>query len=169
MVLPLVCRQRRRVTVVKIGLALTLICGSLALGLRWRGDEQRRERGKVVFFGNADLPGRLAGHATALPRFASRCMNCHQTLDAVPVSPAEASRGLLPVVSKTFAAPLDRTWLSVPRSRHGGPPTAYDPASLCRLLRTGVDAGHVMVSTVMPRYDVSDAQCGDLHAYLTSQ
>ncbi len=63
---------------------------------------------------------------------------------------------------------LTAQYLSVPRSRRGGPPSAYDATRLCLLLRTGRDAADVLVPTTMPRYAVTDAQCADLWAFLGS-
>jgi mono/diheme cytochrome c family protein len=148
---------RRRCAWIGVVFAVLLVGG---LGAQAWDDARGRERGRAVFFGATGLPARLAGHAVPLPSLATRCVNCHQAIDAA--SPAAAG-------GRPFATPLDRARLAFPRSRHGGPPTAYDLASLCALLRTGVDAGHVVVSTVMPRYQVSDAGCGDVHAYLMSR
>ena len=55
-----------------------------------------------------------------------------------------------------------------PRSRRGGPPSAYDAASLCELLREGIDPAWVMVRQEMPRYAATDAQCIALWAFLVS-
>ena len=43
--------------------------------------------------------------------------------------------------------------------RRGGPPSRYDPASFCQLLRTGIDPASVMVDKAMPRYTLTDQQC----------
>lgn len=139
-------------------------------GQAWHG-QQQRERGRAAFREGTDLQGRLAGHAVPLPILASRCINCHEALNSAPSgssagrSASEARRA----IAKPFAAPLDRQWLTLPRSRHGGPPTAYNATALCELLRRGVDPGHVMISTAMPRYAVSDARCADLYVYLKSR
>ena len=177
-------RRPRIIVVMAVLLVVALVL--VALGARWWHGVQRRERGQAIFEGSADLSGRLAGHSMPLPRLATRCMNCHETVDAAPAASAAsvsaststsatatatalATAAAEPVIRKTLATPLNRVGLSTRQSRHGGPPTRYDIASLCRLLRRGVDAGQVVISTVMPRYDALDAQCADLHAYLVSR
>lgn len=70
--------------------------------------------------------------------------------------------------TEPYAVALTRDSLLGLRTRRGGPPSAFDEASLCRLLRTGVDPAQVLISTTMPRYTVSDVQCRQLMAYLLS-
>ncbi|RZM00732.1 MAG: hypothetical protein EOP73_15405 [Variovorax sp.] len=101
------------------------------------------------------LRGRLAGHPDDLPPAATRCVNCHAIGEA-PGRPATATFGPL-------LGPATLAW-ALPR--RGGPPSRYDAASLCRLLREGIDPAWVMVDAAMPRYAVSDAQCEALWARL---
>lgn len=104
--------------------------------------------GAAVVAGAAVLRGRLAGHPEALPPEATRCVNCHTT-----------GAGAGPAGTAAFGPSLDPVTLARPASRRGGPPSRYDAASLCRLLREGIDPAWVMVDAAMPRYEVSDAQC----------
>jgi hypothetical protein len=50
--------------------------------------------------------------------------------------------------------------------RRGGPPSAFDRDTFCRLLRTGVDPAWVVVDVSMPRYALSDEQCHALWTHL---
>jgi hypothetical protein len=52
-------------------------------------------------------------------------------------------------------------------SRRGGPPSRFDEAKLCRLLRTGIDPVSIVVAQSMPLYDLSDDDCHALWTYLT--
>jgi hypothetical protein len=139
-------------------------------------------RGQALFQGDAALPASLAGHVQALPTAATRCVNCHGASDtgaaaraannafgagagAEAGAGAGAGGGALP---RTPPA-LGRAGLAVPRVRRGGPPSAYDAAALCTLLRSGVDPAQVVIPGAMPRYGASDAQCADLWAYLVAQ
>lgn len=126
---------------------------------------------------------RLAGHVEPLPAEAWRCINCHGLGGSEPpraagdatetpvagVAAVAASGAIrLPAPARAYAAALNRASLLEPRSRRGGPPSIFDQAGLCRLLRTGVDPAHVLISTTMPRYTLSDLQCRQLMAYLVS-
>lgn len=140
-------------------------------------------RGRALFGGQTDLRGRLAGHELPLPVLATRCANCHESsltagrtqplgLGTVPAPTPSAPQGA-PRGSWTSALaqapPLLRAQdLITQRSRRGGPPSAYDTQRLCLLLRSGRDAADVLVSTTMPRYEVTDAQCADLWAFLST-
>ncbi len=147
----------------RLGVALSVLVGFASMVYGWLNTEHQRERGRAAFHGDSTLSGRVVGHSIALPRQASRCQNCHETRAGAPLSAGGNGNA---VGGEPFAAPLDRKWLRSPRSRHGGPLTTYDTAAFCTLLRTGVDPGHVMISPLMPRYDISDGQCADLLTYL---
>lgn len=128
----------------------------------------RTARGNSIFHGEIVVPGRLEGHDTPLPAMATRCSNCHEARNVAPAGSA-ANTGVPAAAGASYAAPLNRAWLSTDRSRRGGPPTHYRPADLCALLRTGIDPGHIILPTIMPRYEISDMQCADLWAYLVSR
>lgn len=108
------------------------------------------DRGAALFNGGTPRPARLAGHDDELPPQATRCSNCHGDTDSL--GPA-----------------LGSVHLARPAARRGGPPSRYDEASLCRLMRDGVDPTWVLVDRTMPRYAVSDADCDDLWRYLSSR
>lgn len=137
-------------------IALALTASVAGLWLKQRQTEQQRARGQALFTGEAALPGRLAGHATALPTQATRCINCHASDATAPPGPP------------TLGPPLTRQRLVSMQSRRGGPASRFDAASLCRALRSGVDPAQVLLPTSMPRYEATDAQCADLWAHLES-
>ena len=144
----------RRALVLLAGAALAT--SAVGLWLKHRHAEQQRARGEALFVGSAALPGRLAGHATALPTQATRCINCHSSdATATPAAP-------------TLGPPLTGQRLASMQSRRGGPATRFDAASLCRALRSGVDPAQILLPTSMPRYDATEAQCADLWAHLVS-
>lgn len=112
-------------------------------------------RGDRLFHGREALTGRIRGHDEDLPAEALRCSNCH-----------ESQSGKLAGV----AAPhIDRSLLLVYRQRRGGPPSRYDAASFCKMLRTGVDPVFVVVAREMPIYDLDEAQCNSLWIFLTEE
>jgi mono/diheme cytochrome c family protein len=84
------------------------------------------------------------------------CANCH--------SAKSTSR-----LSGSPAPQLNSALLLEMRQRHGGPPSRYNQAAFCRLLRTGSDPAYVLVAREMPAYDVSDDQCASLWLYLSGQ
>lgn len=143
-----------------------LALGAAVAGGYWLWQQNARvAEGEALFRGEAGLTGSLAGQSQALPSLATRCSNCHETHQPVPLVDQASS----PVSARTYASPLSAMWLEQARLRHGGPQTRYDARSLCQLLRTGVDPAMIMVSTVMPRYQATDAQCAALWTYLTSR
>lgn len=138
-----------------LALALAL-CGSAALA----DDAPSTARGRQVFEGDAAVSARIAGQDFALPTEASRCVNCHGAARVgAASSPADAQR---------IGPALTAATLGKPTHRRGGPPSRYDAASLCRLLRTGVDPAHVMILRTMPRYEISDNDCQSLWLRLTA-
>lgn len=127
------------------GLLLAGLAAAAAAGA-WRGQAE----GAELFDGRRPLVARIAGHDEALPAQASRCSNCHA--------------GTSPVGGE-----LSATTLASARPRRGGPPSRYDAARLCRLLREGIDPAHVMVPREMPRYTIDDAACEAMWAHLSRQ
>ncbi|HJS05678.1 MAG TPA: hypothetical protein VJ832_19535 [Variovorax sp.] len=144
----------------KLGLPM-----ALAFAIAWpacRANDGAREapqasvaRGARLFDGTEALAGTLSGHSTPLPVEATRCIQCH------------SGPGKSTAVTSDFAPPLGRRQLREARARRGGPPIAYEQASFCRTLRTGVDPGHIVLPRAMPRFDADDAQCAALWDYLT--
>lgn len=107
--------------------------------------------GVALFAGAQPLSARLRGHDETLPAFAARCANCH------------VSQG----TNSSLAPILDRGSLTQLRSRRGGPASAFETDSFCRLLRTGIDPKDVLVASPMPVYHIADEQCAALWAFLT--
>jgi hypothetical protein len=110
------------------------------------------ERGGRIYGGAVALAAHLRGHEEALPGGASRCVNCHAGADT------SAAR---------FAPALTSSFLRTPRARRGGPASAYDLASFCRVLRSGIDPMQIVLPQAMPRFELSDADCAALWAFLT--
>lgn len=133
-----------------------------SIGSVHAADESTAARGRQLFSGEAALPARIAGQDFALPVNASRCVNCH----AAKAAPAGASPAL--AETQRVGPPLTRALLTEPARRRGGPPSRYDAASLCALLRTGVDPAYVIVPRTMPRYEISDADCRALWLHLSA-
>jgi hypothetical protein len=121
-------------------------------------DRQEAQRGRQLFFGEVPLAARIEGHSMTLPTQASRCSNCH-TLAAVAALAQ-------PAASQPIGGSLAADRLTAAVSRRGGPPSRFDKGSLCRLLRTGVDPAFVIIPKVMPRYELADADCDALWAFL---
>jgi hypothetical protein len=143
----------------ELALALSL------MGSAHAADDATAARGRQLFTGEAALPARIVGQDFALPVDASRCINCHAAVSAA--APAAASSAL--AATQRVGPPLTRALLTEPTRRRGGPPSRYDAASLCALLRTGVDPAYVIVPRTMPRYDISDADCRSLWLHLTAE
>jgi hypothetical protein len=139
--------------------AILVTFALLALG-NWRlmthENAKQQQRGEAIFRGETSVAGRLIGHDLALPTLATRCVNCHEA----PSTP----QGKVP-----FALPLTSQRLQTAQSRRGGPPSTFDAGRLCTLLRSGTDPAQVIISTTMPRYDITDAQCDDLWVFLTTR
>lgn len=122
--------------------------------------------GHDLFHGQRPLAGRIRGHADALPAEALRCVNCHarQPTPAPPLGDPRISLRR----SGSFGPVLDAAWVAGERSRRGAPPTTYDAARLCVALREGLDPAQVQLSRTMPLFELSDADCRGLWAYLVS-
>ena len=120
------------------------------------GDGPERERGRRLFAGELPAAGHIKGHTETLPSDASRCANCHTARGAAASAPTSA-----------FGPALSRATLLASLSRRGGPPSRFDEAKLCRLLRTGIDPVSIVVAQSMPLYDLSDDDCHALWTYLT--
>ena len=118
------------------------------------------QRGLQLYAGAAPLQGTITGHAAPLPPAATRCINCHALGTAGPARAASAP--------SSFGPLLTRERLTQRIARRGGPPSAYDEAAFCRLLRTGIDPAYVLIPRDMPRYEITDADCRGLWLYLTS-
>lgn len=108
--------------------------------------------GRSMFFGGGPLQGAILGHPEALPQQLAACANCHTGA----VGPKSAS----------FGPRLDGSRMTEMRGRRGGPPSAFTPASFCRMLRTGVDPASILITRQMPRYTLDDNQCLGLWRYL---
>ncbi len=110
-------------------------------------------QGAALWSGDLPLTARIAGHDHALPPRAARCINCHG-----------GATGGDPLAGT--APQLTARYLREPVARRGGPPSRYDAATFCTLLRTGVDPTSVLLPRHMPRYTISDAECAALWNHL---
>jgi hypothetical protein len=114
------------------------------------------KRGEAMFLGKEPLVGAIRGHRSNLPPEVVRCRNCH-------------NRGEQKASPQASAPPIGRSLLLNLQRRRGGPPSSYDAASFCKLLRTGVDPAYILISRVMPVYVVDDAQCESLWEFLVER
>lgn len=156
-------RPRQRVSLAGAGLAALVVAGALF----WSGERawpaQAGLQGAALWRGTLPLTARIAGHAHALPPVAARCINCHGGESGASASASAAGRDPL-----DGAAPvLTARHLREPTARRGGPPSRYDAAAFCTLLRTGVDPASVLLPRHMPRYEITAADCDALWIHLT--
>lgn len=135
-------------------LAAALLLLAVFAGAATQHDRADAKRGALLYHGKETLKARLSGHGDVLPAQMGRCANCH--------SPAKSER-----TAETFAPILTRDWLLQSRPRHGGPAYAYTQESFCNTVRTGIDPDYIILSRVMPRFEISQDQCQALWAYLT--
>ena len=117
--------------------------------------------GEQIYLGQRPLVARIAGHEHSLPAEASRCVNCHRA--AAPAAQGSAALS----DTQAFGPPLTPALLTEPARRRGGPPSRYELASFCRLLRTGVDPAYVIIPSAMPRFEISIPDCAALWTYLS--
>ena len=132
----------------RLALVLLLMLAAGVAARQWRLhlDVQRGH----TLYREGVLRARLAGDDSALPGLATRCSNCHE-----------------PNAQGAFAPVLNAATLTQAQARRGGPPSHYDEASLCKLLREGIDPAWVQIPRVMPRYEIDDQDCKALWRYLT--
>ena len=112
-----------------------------------------RARGEAIFMGRQPVSGRIRGHESDLPAEVVACRQCHT--------------GVAPDGGASAAPRLDRALLLQPLQRRGGPPSVYDAASFCKVLRTGIDPAFVLIDRIMPTYRLADAECTALWQYVT--
>jgi hypothetical protein len=132
--------------VVSVAVAAGLIA---AIG-HWQERTRWQEAGQALYDGRRPLAARLVGHDRDLPPQATVCANCHSGSSAI-------------------AAALTPERLTRPLPRRGGPPSRYDEAAFCRLLRSGVDPAWVMLPRAMPRYTMGNRQCRELWLALSTR
>ncbi len=127
----------------------------IAYGVASHRPGARVDLGARLFDGREALDATLADHAIPLPSGSVRCSQCH-------VGPAGNAAGETP----KLGPPLNRA-LRDALPRRGGPPAAYELATFCRTLRTGIDPSHVVLPRSMPRFAIDDVRCEALWTYLT--
>jgi hypothetical protein len=128
-----------------IALVAVLAAGSV-LAIQWR----ERAVGRELFDGTRTLNAHLDGHGDSLPPMASRCTNCHAG-------------------AQMIGGVIDETTLTRPVARRGGPPSRYDEAAFCKLLRTGIDPAWVLLPRAMPRYRLDNDECSSLWTYVSNR
>ncbi len=148
------------------GLALTLTLASVLALQRGKATDPAVEAGKALFTGNVALKAHMVGHDTDLPPAAVRCANCHSRQAAPPGAAAPTAASARP--RDIYAAPLSYAALLEKRPRRGGPPSRYDLAAFCRVLRDGIDPASVMVAQTMPRYRLTEQECHELWTFAIS-
>jgi hypothetical protein len=120
--------------------------------------------GRALFYGGRPLVAHIAGQAWELPPSAVACSNCHQP--APSPGPGADLPGGGPL---SFGPPLTRAALTEAHGRRGGPPSAYDRNKLCRAMREGIDPALVIIPQTMPRYLLTEEQCGAIWAFLLAR
>ena len=137
-----------------LGLAVLAIAALQARALN------EADLGERAFDGRIPLVARIVGHEAALPPLTAACANCHLP-NRMPAGPDGAATG------ETSLGPrLTRSGLTTSVPRRGGPPSRFDEAAFCRLLRTGEDPAGVLLPRAMPRYEIDDAGCARLWRHL---
>ena len=121
------------------------------------GANTSAQRGEALFRGQEALSGRIRSHEDALPPEAIRCVNCH----GLQAPASGSTRRLL----GSYAPRLNSALLLEFHQRRGGPPSRYDEAAFCKLLRTGVDPAQIVIAREMPVYELDDARCASLWNY----
>jgi hypothetical protein len=134
----------------------TLLLISFSIGLLLAPLSKMARQGNALFQGKVKLAGRIRGHDDLLPPAAVRCTNCHNAYRQA-------------TLSRVAPPHLNRSLLLDARQRRGGPPSRYDQAAFCRLLKSGADPAYVLISREMPVYEVNDEQCASLWAFLLEQ
>jgi hypothetical protein len=138
------CYLIGRLLFLSIGLGVTLLPAQLSETVR---------RGDALYHGKISITGKIRGHDESLPAEVVQCANCHESVNN--------SR-----FSRVSAPHLDRSLLLDARQRRGGPPSRYDQAAFCKLLKTGVDPAYILVAREMPIYELDENQCADLWSFL---
>lgn len=156
---------------------------SVAIGLAWTGlgwleSARTRDAGARLFDGRTPMVARISGHADPMPAGVVACANCHRPVappaDARPEPAAPATTAAAPAavastaVASTAGPVLGRDLLTRPLPRRGGPPSRYDAAAFCRVLRTGEDPAGVLLPRAMPRYEIDAAACDALWRFLNA-
>jgi cytochrome c553 len=121
-------------------------------------------RGAQLYDGRIALSGQLRGHDRPLPADALRCANCHEPSRQVVAAGSAAASN-----NNSFAPRLDQLSLTQFQARRGGPATRYDQANFCRVLRSSVDPGLVLLRKPMPQYALSDDDCQALWLFLSQR
>ncbi len=115
-----------------------------------------RDRGQELYLGKETLVGKIDGHTGALPAQLGKCVSCHTFVRQK-------------VIQEEQAPFLNRISLLNPHARRGGPVSSYNKENFCNTVRTGIDPQYVTLRRAMPRYEISEVQCGALWTYLTDK
>lgn len=118
-----------------------------------KGWQENPASGEQLYYGTRALEARLGGELLAAT--SSRCANCHG---------AKRDGG---AEGKTVAPALTRAALVGEVPRRGGPATRYTADTFCASLRTGVDPAGIVMSPVMPRYEISGPACHALWRFVS--
>ena len=150
---------RAAYSVLRLGLlilgAAAAACAATAPAATAPATQDTLRPGQQLFYGEVDLHGRIRTHLVDLPPQVVRCGNCHAVRDG-------------PDVPRSLAPRLTRNLLLEPFARRGGPPSHYDFARFCALLRSGLDPAYVLISVDMPVYTIDDDGCRALWGFVTS-
>lgn len=118
---------------------------------------ESQQLGQQIFAGEVPVKARLRYSTFDLPVSASKCSNCH-------------SVGSNILVDELGSPPeLGRARLLTPLKRVSGPPVAYDEESFCIVVTKGRTPSHVLLSQLMPLYELDEQSCKALWEYLSGK
>ena len=123
------------------------------------GSETSVQRGADLFYGRTEVNGKLYLHNRTLGSPYVRCVNCHQLEDQPKSLKVNAN-------DNSFGPLLGAHFIQTPNNARGGPVRSYEPASFCKMLRSGMDPSQIMIRTDMPRYILTDDDCNALWSFL---
>ncbi len=143
---------------------LALLCLPLALVATLSyANQSATDLGRKLYTGQLPVGAQLRGQDIALPSIASRCVNCHSNASSQASGKANATTDKL---AQNFGPALEAGVLRNRQSRRGGPASSYELGSFCRVLRTGIDPAHILISRNMPVFQINDEQCSALWQFL---
>ena len=116
-----------------------------------------QEQGRRLFFGLDELQGTIQNDGIRLPPEYIKCIKCHS-------APAQISNSFPNKLSGSLI--LSSETLLEKKVRRGGPAFKYSVATFCNTLRSGSDPTGIILEFGMPRFSISDRQCGALWIFI---
>lgn len=143
---------------------LAALCAPLMLvTMGSYANQSETDLGRKLYTGQLPVTAQLRGQDIALPPMASRCVNCHSNAASQASGKTNTATDKL---AQNFGPALEAGVLRNRQSRRGGPASSYELGSFCRVLRTGIDPAHILISRNMPVFQINDEQCSALWQFL---